>query len=77
MITWLGSRMDDIVAESKSAAPREVLRLLLNLSSGEQHFERVNYVAPKSSLLDPSNQRCRHKNSLVTEKRIPNLLQLR
>ena len=34
MITRLGSRMDDMLAESQSAAPREALTRLLNLSSG-------------------------------------------
>lgn len=36
MITRLDYRMDDMVAESQSEARREVLTLLLNLSSGVQ-----------------------------------------
>lgn len=33
-ITRLGSRMDDILAETQSAAPREALICLLSVSSG-------------------------------------------
>ena len=42
-----------MVAESKYAAPREVLTLLLNLSSGDQQFEQARHVAPKT-LAEPS-----------------------
>lgn len=45
MITRLGSRMDDTVAESKSVALREVLTPLLNLSSGDQRSEQAKHVA--------------------------------
>ncbi len=48
MITRLGSRMDDMVAESKCATPREVLTPLFNLSSGDQRSAQVRHVAPKS-----------------------------
>ncbi|KAG8003738.1 hypothetical protein GBF38_018986 [Nibea albiflora] len=48
MITRLGSRMDDMVAESKSATPREVLTPLLNLSSGDQRSAQARHAAPKS-----------------------------
>lgn len=50
-ITQLGSRMDDTVTESKSAAPPEVPAPLLNLSSGDHRFEQVRHVAPESPLL--------------------------
>lgn len=60
MITRLGSRMDDTVAESKCVAPREVLTPLLNLSSGDQRFEEANHVAlteaPVISLPDTKMQ---------------------
>lgn len=42
MITQLGSRMDDTVAESKCVTPREVLTPLLNLSSGDQRSEQAS-----------------------------------
>ncbi|CAB1442869.1 unnamed protein product [Pleuronectes platessa] len=51
MITRLGSRTDDMVAESKSAAPREVLTPLLNLSSGGQHSEHTRHVGSQKPLL--------------------------
>lgn len=63
MITWLGCRMDDTVAESKFAALQEALTLLLNLSSGEQHFEKVRHVAPKSLHSDLNNQCSTHKET--------------
>lgn len=48
MITQLGSRMDDMVAESKCATHREVLTPLFNLSSGDQRSAQARHVAPKS-----------------------------
>lgn len=47
-ITRLGSGMDDMMAESKSATPREALTPLLNLSSGDQRSAQARHVAPES-----------------------------
>lgn len=37
--------MDDMVAGSKSVAPREALTSLLNLSSGDQRSQQARHVA--------------------------------
>lgn len=48
--------MDDMVAESKFATPREVLTPLFNLSSGDQRSAQARHVAPKSPFWGSGNQ---------------------
>lgn len=50
-ITRLCSRMDDILAEGQSVAPREVLVCLLNLSSGRSKLVVVVVVIGELAIL--------------------------
>lgn len=40
--------MDDKVADSEHASPREALTLLFNLSSGDQHSAQARHAARRA-----------------------------